>query len=135
MYIYIYIYIYIHIYIYIYIHIIYIYIYKRQADCYAPRPDVWVLAPLGRGTHGYNWQGPGLWSAMTALDALGVGLLSIPADVDRVLFTGHSNGGFGAWLLAGMQPERAAACAPLSGMPEIEGNHLSNTTRLAHVFF
>ena len=30
---------------------------QRQADCYAPKPGAWVLAPHGRGTHGFNWQG------------------------------------------------------------------------------
>ena len=32
---------------------------QRQADCYRPKQGVWVLAPHGRATHGFNWQGPG----------------------------------------------------------------------------
>ena len=31
---------------------------QRQADCYRPKRGAWVLAPHGRGTHGFNWQGP-----------------------------------------------------------------------------
>ena len=31
---------------------------QRQADCYRRKSTAWVLAPHGRGTHGYNWQGP-----------------------------------------------------------------------------
>ena len=43
---------------------------QRQADCYARKANAWVLAPHGRGTHGFNWQGPGHWSALYALEAL-----------------------------------------------------------------
>ena len=43
---------------------------QRQADCYVPKLDMWVLAPHGRGTHGVNWQGPGHWSVLRALESL-----------------------------------------------------------------
>ena len=68
-----------------------------------------VLAPLGRGTHGMNWQGPGHWSALAALDALSrlAPAWGAGADAERVLFTGHSNGGYGAWVLAVRRGGRA----------------------------
>ncbi len=101
---------------------------QRQADCYRPKSNLWVLAPHGRGTHGFNWQGPGLWSARYAMDALRARTVAWarrrPADRARVeiafpyetIFTGHSNGGYGAWLGAALAPDQALACAPLAGM-------------------
>ena len=81
-----------------------------------------MLAPHGRGTHGFNWQGPGDWSALAALDALAKraaawteGRLALSTPY-RVIFTGHSNGGFGAWLFGTHYPDMALGVAPLAGM-------------------
>ena len=68
-----------------------------------------------RVTPRFNWQGPGHWSARRALEAVA----RLGADASRVAFTGHSNGAFGAWLLAALDPSTALACAPLSGMSSI----------------
>lgn len=97
---------------------------QRQADCYRPKQGVWVLAPHGRGTHGFNWQGPGHWSALRALEALTdraavwpdarVELTTTPHR--RLIFTGHSNGGFGAWMFGTHYPDTALGVAPLAGM-------------------
>ena len=97
---------------------------QRQADCYRPKRGMWVLAPHGRGTHGFNWQGPGHWSALHALRSLEeraalwpharVVLATEPHH--RVVFTGHSNGGFGAWFFGTHYPDLAAGVAPLAGM-------------------
>ena len=105
---------------------------QRQADCYRPKQGAWVLAPHGRGTHGFNWQGPGHWSALHALEALSeraklwrdpaaltdsasIGRLAL-ASPPRVIFTGHSNGGFGAWFFGSHYPDYALGVAPLAGM-------------------
>jgi len=85
---------------------------QRQAYCYRPKPGLWVLAPHGRYTHGFNWQGPGHWSALAALQALteradawsarhqaAGGAVRVQQQPHRIIFTGHSNGGYGAWLL------------------------------------
>ena len=108
---------------------------QRQADCYRPLPGAWVLAPHGRGTHGFNWQGPGHWSALRALDSLAerAGLWQTQTEADaetandvvrvanppRVIFAGHSNGGFGAWFFGTHYPDMALGVAPLSGMATI----------------
>ena len=97
---------------------------QRQADCYRPKPGVWVLAPHGRGTHGYNWQGPGHWSALRALESLteraavwpDARVHLAPAPQRRLIFTGHSNGGFGAWMFGTHYPDAALGVAPLAGM-------------------
>jgi pimeloyl-ACP methyl ester carboxylesterase len=96
---------------------------QRQADCYKPKRGVWILAPHGRGTHAMNWQGPGHWSALKAFEALGTitaarypSLTPALPPHARVVWTGHSNGGFGAWMLASRYPDWSLGCAPLAGM-------------------
>lgn len=97
---------------------------QRQADCYRPKQGVWILAPHGRGTHGYNWQGPGHWSALRAIEALsdraavwpGARVNVAPIAERRLIFTGHSNGGFGAWMFGTHYPDAALGVAPLAGM-------------------
>ena len=42
-------------------------------------------------------------------------------DLGRTVHTGHSNGGFGAWLLAALDPDSSLALAPLAGMMSIGG--------------
>eukprot|EP00931_Biecheleriopsis_adriatica_P028646 TRINITY_DN17082_c0_g1_i1.p1 TRINITY_DN17082_c0_g1~~TRINITY_DN17082_c0_g1_i1.p1 ORF type:complete len:891 (-),score=181.20 TRINITY_DN17082_c0_g1_i1:85-2706(-) len=95
---------------------------SRQAYAYNPKEQVWVLAPHGRSSFaGLNWQNQGhrsAWAALTALAdfSMHYGGGGYPADVSRVVFTGHSNGGFGALLLAAERPELALGVAPLAGM-------------------
>ena len=96
---------------------------QRQVDCYRPKLDMWVLAPHGRGTHGVNWQGPGHWSALRALESLStvasrwtLDNVNVANRPWKVIFTGHSNGGFGAWLLGSHYPDMALGVSPLAGM-------------------
>lgn len=95
---------------------------QRQADAYRQKSKVWVLAPHGRSAFaGLNWQNQGhrsAWAALAALEDQATQFSSGDrrADVSRVIFTGHSNGGFGALLLATEQPALALCVAPLAGM-------------------
>jgi hypothetical protein len=94
---------------------------QRQADCYRPKQGAWVLAPHGRGTHGFNWQGPGHWSVFYALRALQQRAALWPdgrvdVNASRLIFTGHSNGGYGAWFFGTHYPDLALGVAPLAGM-------------------
>ncbi|CAE8593326.1 unnamed protein product [Polarella glacialis] len=100
---------------------------SRQAYAYKPKANAWVLAPHGRSAFaGLNWQNQGHRSAWAALAALKehsrlFGSGDRPADISRVIFTGHSNGGFGALLLATEQPDLALGVAPLAGMLRLHG--------------
>lgn len=96
----------------------------------------WVLAPGRHGAH--NHAGVGQWHAFAAVDALvarvaqwrpsprGVAAAACPhwraapaclppPDPRRLLFAGHSMGGYGAWLAAAAAPDRAVAAAPAAG--------------------
>ena len=94
---------------------------QRQADAYRSKRRLWVLAPHGRATHSFFWQGPAHWHALAALAALRRHAATwhegrFRAGPQRIL-TGHSNGGYGALLLAALEPAYALAVAPLAGMP------------------
>ena len=71
--------------------------------------DMWVLAPHGRGTHGES-------ARTRTLSALSTESLRSPLGGPhnevanrpwKVLFTGHSNGGYGSWLLGTHYPDMA----------------------------
>jgi poly(3-hydroxybutyrate) depolymerase len=75
-----------------------------------------IVAPdaLDRG-----WNDPLDEGAVLALmDHL---LANMPIDRQRVLVTGYSMGGVGAWHLATRHPDRFAAALPMAGHPQVEG--------------
>ena len=55
------------------------------------------------------------WSDETALAILDEVSEKYSVDTNRIYLTGLSMGGYGAWSLATMFPERFAACAPICG--------------------
>jgi hypothetical protein len=81
----------------------------------------WILAPERAGAH--NWEGVGHLSALAALAALNTlgpvsghpSMAGYDADVQRVLYAGHSRGGHGAMLLATHQPERCIGLQMAAG--------------------
>ncbi|XP_063426134.1 uncharacterized protein LOC134709942 [Mytilus trossulus] len=100
---------------------------QNQADSYKYMVDkefvygvdgAWLLAPTRHGAH--NWEGPGVLTALTALDTLSkltdeYSWLTMKADQERVIFSGHSMGGHGALNLATHYPDRALALISLAG--------------------
>ncbi|RUS76488.1 hypothetical protein EGW08_015742 [Elysia chlorotica] len=100
---------------------------QNQADSYKKMVDgdfqfgvegMWLLAPTRHGAH--NWEGPGLLTAMTALERLQEitrhsAVFRLQADSSKVLFAGHSMGGHGAWHLATHYPDRAIGLVSLAG--------------------
>jgi len=91
---------------------------EGQAEAYSSKENAWVLAPTGRRRFGYDWEGPGRINALNALNALPTHIKSLNKrkhDPYRILFTGHSMGGHGAWSLSLRYPDRAIASAPAAG--------------------
>lgn len=60
----------------------------------------------------YGWRGRNLRVAMAALDDA---VQAHDVDRDRVSVTGLSMGGFGAWAVAALHPERFTAVVPVCG--------------------
>lgn len=79
---------------------------------YSRKPDFWLCAPTNRRDFGFDWQD---WGRRDAYDALSAALSLSGADPARVMLTGHSMGGHGAWFLAANDPDRFAALAPSAG--------------------
>lgn len=88
-----------------------------QANAYKPKDWAFVVAPTNRRPYGFNWQD---WGRRDALEVLKLVLSRFPIDPDRVLLTGHSMGGHGAWHIATTVPDLFAAVAPEAGWPSVQ---------------
>ncbi len=85
---------------------------RDQAASYAPKTDWWILAPTNRAPFGFDWQD---WGREDAYEALADLLRREGLSRSRVVLTGHSMGGHGAWSLAVHDPGGFAAVAPSAG--------------------
>jgi predicted peptidase len=87
-----------------------------------------ALIVFPQASRGYGWQGFNLDTAVAALDDVAK---NFAIDEDRVYVTGISMGGYGAWQLASMHPERFAAAVPICG--GVRGSHERAAQRLARM--
>ena len=71
-----------------------------------------ALVVFPQASRGYGWRGFNLAAAIAALDDAE---RAFDVDRDRIFVTGISMGGYGAWTLAALQPERFAAVVPVCG--------------------
>jgi bacillithiol system protein YtxJ len=85
---------------------------ESQAASYAPKPDFWIAAPTNRRPFGFDWQD---WGRRDAYEALDQALAVSGVARERVVLSGHSMGGHGAWHLASTEPDGFAAVAPSAG--------------------
>ncbi|KAI0664567.1 hypothetical protein C8Q70DRAFT_1041331 [Cubamyces menziesii] len=82
----------------------------------------WIVLPAGRTAWGMDWHGPSAQEAWGTVDALQRILARREqwhswgiAPNAKVLLMGHSNGGQGAWYLAGRYPDRVVGVVPAAG--------------------
>ncbi|MHC4846997.1 MAG: carboxylesterase family protein, partial [Planctomycetota bacterium] len=85
---------------------------RNQANCYATKEDLWIVAPTNRRPFGFDWQD---WGRKDAYEVLAVATARVGARADRVYLTGHSMGGHGTWHLGANDPDRWLAIAPCAG--------------------
>ncbi|KAI9000181.1 hypothetical protein BC832DRAFT_562686 [Gaertneriomyces semiglobifer] len=96
-------------------------------DAFQRQDHAWILYPTGRTSWGYDWHGPSFRNVEYALDALHL-LPGVPeelkdrlsVDRNKLIYSGHSNGGQGAWWLASHYPDRALAALPASAYVKIQ---------------
>ncbi|KAJ3300309.1 hypothetical protein HK104_002128 [Borealophlyctis nickersoniae] len=96
-------------------------------DAYKQQEYAWLLYPTGRTPWGYDWHGPSYHNVIAALDALHL-LPGVPSDLEsemgvnrqRLIYTGHSNGGQGAWWMLSHYPDIAIAGLPAAGYMKIQ---------------
>ncbi|MBI3820923.1 MAG: prolyl oligopeptidase family serine peptidase [Planctomycetes bacterium] len=83
-----------------------------QIECYAPRPNIYIVAPTNRRPYGFDWED---WGRLDALEVYQLAAREFDIDPRRVWLTGHSMGGHGTWQLGVLFPDRFAAIAPSAG--------------------
>ena len=89
----------------------------NQVRSYAPRDWAFVVAPTNRREYGFNWHEQGRIDALEVLDAV---CAKYRIDPDRIMLTGHSMGGHGAWHVGTLYADRFAAMAPACGWMSID---------------
>lgn len=83
-----------------------------QAAAYAPFDWCAVVCPTNRRPYGFNWEE---WGRLDGLEVLERGIDDFKVDESRILLSGHSMGGHGAWHFAVTYPDRWACVAPSAG--------------------
>ena len=83
-----------------------------QAEAYAPKPGLHIVAPTNRRPYGFDWED---WGRLDALEVLERAQKALQTDPRRTYLTGHSMGGHGTWHLGVTFPDRFAAIAPSAG--------------------
>lgn len=85
---------------------------RRQAACYAPKSDLWIIAPTNRRPFGFDWQD---WGRVDAYEVLAAAQKRYTTMPGRVYLTGHSMGGHGSWHLGANDPDLWLGIAPCAG--------------------
>jgi predicted esterase len=83
-----------------------------QAEAYAPKPGLHIIAPTNRRPYGFDWED---WGRIDAIEVLELAQRAFNTDPRRTYLTGHSMGGHGTWHLGVTYPDRFAAIAPSAG--------------------
>ncbi len=83
-----------------------------QAEAYAPKSGLQIIAPTNRRPYGFDWED---WGRIDAIEVLDVAQRVFKTDPRRTYLTGHSMGGHGTWHLGVTYPDRFAAIAPSAG--------------------
>lgn len=86
-----------------------------QANAYAPKRDLVIIAPTNRRPFGFDWED---WGRIDALEVFAHAMLRYQCDPDRVYLTGHSMGGHGVWHIGTTFPDLFAAIGPSAGWPD-----------------
>jgi poly(3-hydroxybutyrate) depolymerase len=83
-----------------------------QAEAYAPKAGLQIVAPTNRRPYGFDWED---WGRLDAIEVLDLAQNVLKTDPRRTYLTGHSMGGHGTWHLGVNFPDRFAAIAPSAG--------------------
>ncbi|KAI9202381.1 uncharacterized protein BJ171DRAFT_514823 [Polychytrium aggregatum] len=96
-------------------------------NAYRQQKYAWTVFPTGRTPWGFDWHGPSHLNVEAALWALrelpGVPVderAAVAVDIEKIAYSGHSNGGQGAWWMISHYPDKALAGLPASGYMKIQ---------------
>ena len=95
-------------------------------DAVDQQDNAWTIFPSGRTSWGFDWHGPSFRNIEATLNALldapGIPLAEkdkFGARTDRILWTGHSNGGQGAFWCASHYPDRTLGVLPAAAFVKL----------------
>jgi poly(3-hydroxybutyrate) depolymerase len=109
-------------------------------SAFTPRPDAWIIFPTGRTPWGFDWHGASFNNVELALSALET-LPGVPedkrndtaVDISKLIYSGHSNGGAGAWWFISHFPDRAVAAVAVAGYIKMQF-YVSYSMRVSDAF-
>ena len=102
----------------------------------------WIIQPMGRTPWGYDWQTLSHTSASTAIHAFSTHLYGLggearrvaaPIDSDKIMVTGHSNGGQGVYHYASHWPDKVIGAVVGAGYMSL-ADYVSLTWQLGRHF-
>jgi pimeloyl-ACP methyl ester carboxylesterase len=82
-----------------------------QVEAYSPKDWAYVVAPTNRRPFGFDWQD---WGRLDFLEVLENAMSKLAIDENRVILTGHSMGGHGAWHIGVTHSDKFAAVCPIA---------------------
>ena len=85
---------------------------RGQSNAYAPKENMYIVAPTNRRPFGFDWED---WGRLDAIEVLDIASELFNADPARVYLSGHSMGGHGTWTIGAYHAGRFAAIAPSAG--------------------
>lgn len=85
---------------------------RGQSNAYAPKENMYIVAPTNRRPFGFDWED---WGRLDAMEVLDIASELFNADPARVYLSGHSMGGHGTWTIGAYHAGRFAAIAPSAG--------------------
>lgn len=85
---------------------------RGQSNAYAPKENMYIVAPTNRRPFGFDWED---WGRIDAIEVLDIASELFNADSARVYLSGHSMGGHGTWTIGAYHAGRFAAIAPSAG--------------------
>ncbi len=101
-----------------------------QVEAYGPKDWAYVVAPTNRRPFGFDWQD---WGRLDFLEVLGQAKKKFNIDENRVILTGHSMGGHGAWIIGTTHSDTFAAVCPIASWASHE-LYVSYTLRQSELF-
>ena len=85
---------------------------RGQSNAYAPKENMYIVAPTNRRPFGFDWED---WGRLDAIEVLDIASDLFNADPARTYLSGHSMGGHGTWSIGAYHAGRFAAIAPSAG--------------------
>lgn len=115
---------------------------EEARNTFLRQNDSWIIEPSGRSPWGYDWQIASRLSARTAMQQFSLNMYGLSESVkckaakideNKVMITGHSNGGQGAYHFASHRPDDVLGVVAGAGYISL-ANYVSMNWQLGRHF-